>query len=82
MFGGLGCPQHCGLRDFGSGRAHYPQTQGWIILALGGGYRIMINEGTPFYAALITIVVMMLLLAVMPAFLIADWVDLRRRQQH
>jgi hypothetical protein len=45
---------------------------------------VMMDERTPFHAALITIVVMMLLGAVMPAFFIADWVDLRRQraQQH
>jgi hypothetical protein len=54
------------------------------VWLLGEGTVIDLNEGTPFHVALITIVVMMLLLAVMPAFFIADWVDLRRQrtQQH
>jgi hypothetical protein len=49
---------------------------------LGEGTVIDLNEGTPFHVALITIVVMMLLQVVIPAFLIADWVDRRRAQQH
>jgi hypothetical protein len=49
---------------------------------LGEGTVIDLNEGTPFHVALITIVVMMLLQVVIPAFLIADWVDQRRAQQH
>jgi hypothetical protein len=53
------------------------------VWLLGEGM-VMMDERTPFHAALITIVVMMLLGAVMPAFFIADWVDLRRQraQQH
>ena len=50
----------------------------WLL----GEGTVMIHEGTPFHAALITIVVMMLLQVVIPAFLIADWVDRRRAQQH
>jgi hypothetical protein len=49
---------------------------------LSEGTVIDLNEGTPFHVALITIVVMMLLRVVIPAFLIADWVDRRRAQQH
>jgi hypothetical protein len=49
----------------------------WLL----GEGTVMINEG-PFHVALITIVVMMLLRVVIPAFLIADWVDRRRAQQH
>ena len=49
---------------------------GWL---LGEGI-VMIHEGTPFHVALITIVVMMLLWVVIPGFVVANWVDLRRRR--
>jgi hypothetical protein len=44
------------------------------------GSVLMINEGTPFYVAIIAIVLTMLFLAVVPAFPIAEWVNLRRNQ--
>ena len=49
---------------------------GWL---LGEGI-VMIHEGTPFHSALIAIVVMMLLWVVIPGFVVANWVDLRRRR--
>jgi hypothetical protein len=64
----------------GDARNTHRRKDGSVWL-LGEG-TVMIHEGTPFHAALITIVVMMLLRVVMPAFLVADWMDRRRAQQH